>query len=35
VGRRRRKDALLFENVKLHMIGTDEFAVEAWVKRDI
>ncbi len=34
VGRRRRKDALQFQNVKLHTIGTDEFAVEAWVKRD-
>ncbi len=34
VGRRKRKDALQFENVKLHTIGSDEFAVEAWLKRD-
>lgn len=34
VGRRRRKDALLFRNVKLHPIGTDEFAVEAWLARE-
>jgi diaminohydroxyphosphoribosylaminopyrimidine deaminase/5-amino-6-(5-phosphoribosylamino)uracil reductase len=36
VGRRRRKDALQFHNVRLHTIGSgnDEFAVEAWVCRD-
>lgn len=34
LGRRKRKDALQFENVKLHSIGTDEFAVEARLKRD-
>ncbi len=33
VGRRRRKDALVFENVRLHTIGSDEFAVEAWIKQ--
>jgi len=35
VGKRRRKDALQFQNVRLHTIGTDEFAVEAWVRRDV
>lgn len=35
VGKRRRKDALQFHNVKLHTIGNDEFAVEAWVRRDL
>lgn len=35
VGKRRRKDALQFHNVKLHTIGDDEFAVEAWVRRDL
>ena len=34
IGRRRRRDALNFENVKLHSISPDEFAVEAWVKRE-
>jgi diaminohydroxyphosphoribosylaminopyrimidine deaminase / 5-amino-6-(5-phosphoribosylamino)uracil reductase len=33
-GRRRRKDAIRFNNVKLHAIAKDEFAVEAWVERD-
>ncbi|HKB48027.1 MAG TPA: bifunctional diaminohydroxyphosphoribosylaminopyrimidine deaminase/5-amino-6-(5-phosphoribosylamino)uracil reductase RibD [Ktedonobacterales bacterium] len=31
LGRRRRKDALLFHDVRLHQISTDEFAVEAWL----
>ena len=35
VGKRQRKDALQFQNVRLHTIGTDEFAVEAWVRRDL
>lgn len=35
IGKRRRKDALEFHNVRLHTIGTDEFAVEAWVRRDV
>lgn len=34
VGRRKRKDALQFQNLKLHSIGTDEFAVEAWLRRE-
>src|ERR1700733_9464586 len=33
-GRRRRKDAIRFRDVKLHSIAKDEFAVEAWVERD-
>ena len=32
-GRRRRKDAIRFRDVKLHSIAKDEFAVEAWVER--
>jgi len=32
-GRRRRKDAIAFRDVKLHSIAKDEFAVEAWVER--
>lgn len=34
VGRRRRKDALQFRNLKLHTIGCDEFAVEAWLMKE-
>lgn len=34
VGRRRRRDAILFKDVHLHTIGGEEFAVEAWVDRD-
>jgi diaminohydroxyphosphoribosylaminopyrimidine deaminase / 5-amino-6-(5-phosphoribosylamino)uracil reductase len=34
VGRRRRKDAILFRDVRLHGIGRDEFAVEAWMERN-
>ncbi len=34
MGRRRRKDAILFHDVRLHPISTDEFAVEAWVERE-
>ncbi len=33
-GRRRRRDAIRFRNVKLHSISGDEFAVEAWVECD-
>ena len=33
-GRRRRKDAIRFRDLKLHSIAKDEFAVEAWVERD-
>jgi diaminohydroxyphosphoribosylaminopyrimidine deaminase/5-amino-6-(5-phosphoribosylamino)uracil reductase len=33
-GRRRRKDAIQFRDVKLHAIAQDEFSVEAWVERD-
>ena len=33
-GRRRRKDAIRFRDVKLHSIAKDEFAVEAWVERE-
>jgi len=32
-GRRRRADAMLFENVQLHPMSAGEFAVEAWLKR--
>ncbi|MBI3278449.1 MAG: bifunctional diaminohydroxyphosphoribosylaminopyrimidine deaminase/5-amino-6-(5-phosphoribosylamino)uracil reductase RibD [Acidobacteria bacterium] len=31
VGRRRRADAILFRDVRLHKITPDEFAVEAWL----
>ncbi|MCU1340005.1 MAG: 5-amino-6-(5-phosphoribosylamino)uracil reductase / diaminohydroxyphosphoribosylaminopyrimidine [Bryobacterales bacterium] len=34
MGRRRRKDAIRFRDVKIHSIAKDEFAVEAWVERD-
>ena len=30
-GRRRRKDAILFRDLRLHQITADEFAVDAWV----
>jgi diaminohydroxyphosphoribosylaminopyrimidine deaminase/5-amino-6-(5-phosphoribosylamino)uracil reductase len=30
-GRRGRRDAIVFRDVKLHPIGADEFAVEAWL----
>ncbi|HEU0121699.1 MAG TPA: bifunctional diaminohydroxyphosphoribosylaminopyrimidine deaminase/5-amino-6-(5-phosphoribosylamino)uracil reductase RibD [Bryobacteraceae bacterium] len=32
-GRRRRDDAMLFRDVRLHPMSRDEFAVEAWVVR--
>jgi diaminohydroxyphosphoribosylaminopyrimidine deaminase/5-amino-6-(5-phosphoribosylamino)uracil reductase len=34
VGRRRRKDALQFRDVRLHTVGSDEFAVEAWLVKE-
>lgn len=34
VGRRRRKDAIQFHDIRLHRIGKDEFAVEAWLDRE-
>lgn len=34
VGRRRRKDALQFRDLRVHTVGSDEFAVEAWVVRE-
>lgn len=34
LGRRRRKDAIQFRDLKLHSISKDEFAVEAWVERE-
>ena len=33
-GRKRRKDAIRFRNVKIHSISIDEFAVEAWLVRE-
>lgn len=33
-GRRRRKDAMRFRNVQLHPISQNEFAVEAWTRKD-
>jgi diaminohydroxyphosphoribosylaminopyrimidine deaminase/5-amino-6-(5-phosphoribosylamino)uracil reductase len=33
-GRRRRKDAIRFRDVKLHSIAQDEFAVEAWLEKE-
>lgn len=34
VGRRRRKDAIRFRDVRIHNIAQDEFAVEAWLVRE-
>jgi riboflavin-specific deaminase-like protein len=33
IGRKRRADAILFRDVKLHRITEDEFAVEAWLAK--
>lgn len=33
-GRRRRKDAIRFRDVQLHSITENEFAVEAWARKD-
>ena len=35
VGRRRRNDAIKLRNVRLHSVATDEFAVEAWLEKEI
>ncbi len=35
VGRRRRNDAIRVHNVRLHTIATDEFAVEAWLEKEV
>jgi diaminohydroxyphosphoribosylaminopyrimidine deaminase / 5-amino-6-(5-phosphoribosylamino)uracil reductase len=32
-GRRRRVDAIVFHNLRLHTISPDEFAVEAWLRK--
>ena len=34
-GRRRRADAIRFRGVKLHPITADEFAVEAFLEKDV
>ncbi len=34
-GRKRRKDAIRFHDVKLHPIPPDEFAVEAWIEKEV
>ena len=34
-GRRRRSEAIQFRDVKLHSIAPDEFAVEAWLSREV
>src|SRR5579872_6458760 len=34
LGRRRRVDAIRFQNVKLHNVAPDEFAVEAWLVKE-
>ena len=34
-GRRRRVDAIQFHDVKLHQITSSEFAVEAWLTKDV
>jgi diaminohydroxyphosphoribosylaminopyrimidine deaminase/5-amino-6-(5-phosphoribosylamino)uracil reductase len=34
LGRRRRADAILFRDVKLHAITKNEFAVEAWLEKN-
>jgi diaminohydroxyphosphoribosylaminopyrimidine deaminase/5-amino-6-(5-phosphoribosylamino)uracil reductase len=34
IGRRRRVDAIVLQKLKLHPIEPDEFAVEAWTRRD-
>ncbi len=35
VGRRRRADAIRFRDVRIHPITANEFAVEAWVEKDV
>ncbi len=34
IGRQRREDAILLEDIRLHPVTQQEFAVEAWVKKD-
>ena len=34
-GRRRRADAIRFHNVNLHSITANEFAVEAWLEKNV
>jgi diaminohydroxyphosphoribosylaminopyrimidine deaminase/5-amino-6-(5-phosphoribosylamino)uracil reductase len=34
-GRRRRADAIRFRDVRVHPIAADEFAVEAWLEKDV
>lgn len=34
LGRRRRADAILLRDVRLHPVAPEEFAVEAWVQKD-
>jgi diaminohydroxyphosphoribosylaminopyrimidine deaminase/5-amino-6-(5-phosphoribosylamino)uracil reductase len=34
-GRRRRADAIQFHDVRLHSITANEFAVEAWLEKDV
>jgi diaminohydroxyphosphoribosylaminopyrimidine deaminase/5-amino-6-(5-phosphoribosylamino)uracil reductase len=34
LGRRHREEAIRFRGVKLHAVGEDEFAVEAWMERE-
>jgi diaminohydroxyphosphoribosylaminopyrimidine deaminase/5-amino-6-(5-phosphoribosylamino)uracil reductase len=34
-GRRRRADAILFHDVRLHPIAPNEFTVEAWLGKDV
>jgi len=35
IGRMRRADAIVLERTEVHMIPPDEFAVEAWVRKDV
>jgi hypothetical protein len=35
VGRRRRNDAIKLRDVRLHSVAKDEFAVEAWLEKEI
>jgi diaminohydroxyphosphoribosylaminopyrimidine deaminase/5-amino-6-(5-phosphoribosylamino)uracil reductase len=35
IGRMRREDAILLERTELHVIPPDEFAVEAWVRKNV
>lgn len=35
LGRRRRADAIRFHDVRVHPISANEFAVEAWLEKDV